>query len=74
MNFGLIQEVEPILRAGVSCRAAVELQETEMKMIQLGENFRHLVSLRHIPGDFLTAGAIVHVTIGIDDLHKMSTP
>jgi hypothetical protein len=41
-------------------------------MIKLGKELGHAVALGHISGDFFAARMIVHMSIGIDDLHEIS--
>jgi hypothetical protein len=38
-------------------------------MIKLRKELGHLVSLRHVPGDVVTAGLVVDVSVRVNNLH-----
>ena len=46
---------------------------SEKQMIELGEELRQLIALGHIRGDFLAAGVIVYMSVGVDDVHGSFT-
>ena len=40
-------------------------------MIELRKELRQPISPGHVCGDFLTAGMIVDMAVGVDDFHKL---
>jgi hypothetical protein len=42
-----------------------------VKVIELRKELRQPISPGHVCGDFLTAGMIVDMAVGVDDFHKL---
>ena len=71
---GFVEKLVPILGRRIAGGAAILFQVAKMQMVEFRKQLRHLVALRHIRGDFLAAGMIVDMSVGIDDLHGMVSP
>ena len=69
-DLGLIEEVDPFPRPDVAgARALVAaFQIMKMDMIE-GRKYLSAISRRHVLRDFVHARPIVHMPVGVDDLH-----